>query len=174
MPVRLVAQPPAAAPAAVPGGPVYVFAKTIWDWLTGRGPAPKPTVPTPTPTPTRPGTVNPEVVRLINVERARRGLGALADDPRLAAAARGWASVMAGAGLLSHGDFAARIRSAYPNVLAGEVIVEGVDTPADAVNAWMNSPPHRANLLDPRFTAAGAGLAASAPGVAYWCCDLRR
>jgi uncharacterized protein YkwD len=36
-------------------------------------------------------------------------------------------------------------------------------TPADIVHAWMHSPPHRRNILDPAFREIGMGIAIGAP-----------
>ena len=36
---------------------------------------------------------------------------------------------------------------------------------------WMNSRPHRANVLGP-FTIAGAGQATAGDGTTYWCVDF--
>jgi uncharacterized protein YkwD len=35
--------------------------------------------------------------------------------------------------------------------------------PAALVRAWMHSPPHRANILDPHFRDIGVGIALGAP-----------
>ena len=40
---------------------------------------------------------------------------------------------------------------------AGENIAKGQKTPSAVVNAWMNSPGHRANILDPSYTKIGVG-----------------
>ena len=40
---------------------------------------------------------------------------------------------------------------------AGENIAMGQRTPSEVVQAWMNSPGHRANILDPSFTRVGVG-----------------
>ncbi|CAM3325178.1 CAP domain-containing protein [Paenibacillus lupini] len=53
----------------------------------------------------------------------------------------------------------------------GENIAAGQRTPAAVMEAWMNSPGHRANILSPKFTHLGVGYA---PGTAdsryrsYW------
>jgi uncharacterized protein YkwD len=39
----------------------------------------------------------------------------------------------------------------------GENIAEGYSTPAAVMRAWMNSPGHRANILDCDFTSLGVG-----------------
>jgi uncharacterized protein YkwD len=41
---------------------------------------------------------------------------------------------------------------------AGENIAKGQRTPQEVVTAWMNSPGHRANILNKRFTHIGVGF----------------
>ncbi|ACS99739.1 CAP domain-containing protein [Paenibacillus sp. JDR-2] len=41
----------------------------------------------------------------------------------------------------------------------GENIAAGQRTPAAVMEAWMNSPGHRANILSPKFTQMGVGYA---------------
>ncbi len=50
--------------------------------------------------------------------------------------------------------------------LVGENLVwgsGGLSTPAELVQAWMNSPPHRANLLRSRFRDIGIGVVRGTP-----------
>ncbi len=47
----------------------------------------------------------------------------------------------------------------YSYQKAGENLAYGFTTSADAVTGWMNSPTHRANLLDTAFTEVGFGFA---------------
>ncbi|WP_342190492.1 CAP domain-containing protein [Paenibacillus macquariensis] len=42
----------------------------------------------------------------------------------------------------------------------GENIAAGQTTPEEVTRVWMNSPGHRANILDPRFTDIGVGYVA--------------
>jgi uncharacterized protein YkwD len=62
----------------------------------------------------------------------------------------------------------ARLRAAgYRGHAAGEAISYGCGRDATAqqtVQAWLNSPPHRAVLLGRRYTRAGVGVVAGAPG----------
>jgi uncharacterized protein YkwD len=54
------------------------------------------------------------------------------------------------------------------NASAGENIAYGVggkSTPQAIVRIWMNSPPHRADILRPAFTEIGIGIALGAPEV---------
>jgi hypothetical protein len=47
----------------------------------------------------------------------------------------------------------------YGYVYAGENLAEGFDDDAAVMNAWMNSPTHRANILKPEFDEIGIGFA---------------
>ena len=48
---------------------------------------------------------------------------------------------------------------------AGENIAVGQRTPAEVVNAWMNSAGHRANILNAAYARIGVGYCASGN---YW------
>jgi uncharacterized protein YkwD len=48
----------------------------------------------------------------------------------------------------------------------GENIAMGYGSPASVMNAWMNSPGHRSNILHPMFTHLGVGV--HAPGSGPW------
>jgi uncharacterized protein YkwD len=50
---------------------------------------------------------------------------------------------------------------------AAENIDEGPDTAAGALDAWINSPPHRMNLLGP-YTHVGVGTAKAEGGSDFW------
>lgn len=54
------------------------------------------------------------------------------------------------------------------NVAAGQLTCEVV------VKAWMNSPHHRDNILNPRFTRIGMSARKSPQGVTFWTMDLAR
>ena len=60
-----------------------------------------------------------------------------------------------------------RIRAAgYSGRTLGETIGWGAGslaTPAAIVQAWMQSPPHRAIIMDGRFNEVGLGIAAGSP-----------
>lgn len=51
---------------------------------------------------------------------------------------------------------------------SGENIAWGQKTPKQVMEGWMNSPGHRANILNPNFTAIGIGHYKSASGKNYW------
>jgi uncharacterized protein YkwD len=48
------------------------------------------------------------------------------------------------------------------NLYWGETIVP---TPIDALDAWMHSPGHRANILRPEFAEVGVGVASETPAL---------
>jgi uncharacterized protein YkwD len=58
-----------------------------------------------------------------------------------------------------HGsDFVVRITAVgYNWFAAGENIATGFATPASVMSGWMNSPDHRANILNPTYTDIGIG-----------------
>jgi uncharacterized YkwD family protein len=51
---------------------------------------------------------------------------------------------------------------------AGENIAMGQTTPAQVMQGWMNSPGHRANILNASFTQIGVGIAKNAQGQLIW------
>lgn len=100
-----------------------------------------------------------EVVRLVNEERAKNGLSALTIDYTAAKAA----DVRAGEieSYFSHtrpdgsSCFTALSQAGVSYMGAGENIAKGQRTPAEVMNGWMNSPGHRANILNEKFTKIG-------------------
>jgi uncharacterized protein YkwD len=124
-------------------------------------------VPNPHPPQPLPGDAS-ALIGAINTERMRHGLDALSLDVRLAALARQHADDMARREYFGHDDpagktFIDRLReSRYPYRIAGENLALDQNVPAAHV-ALMKSPPHRENILDPRFTRLG--VAAVAIGV---------
>lgn len=113
---------------------------------------------------------------LINQQRATRGLPALKADPLLARAARQHARAMVELGFFDHiapnGDSpVTRIRrTGYLNGARAWAVAENIAwgaganaTPAAVVQGWMQSPGHRAAILDPRFSQLGLGVAVGLP-----------
>lgn len=52
--------------------------------------------------------------------------------------------------------------------MSGENIAYGQKSPEEVMEAWMNSPGHRANILNEKFTTIGVGYYKSANGINYW------
>jgi hypothetical protein len=99
-----------------------------------------------------------------NHERAVRGLPALRWDDSLARAARQHAERMVRENTLSHQlpgepDLGARLtQAAVRYSKCAENIADGPNT-LEIHDGWMNSPHHRANMLDPSLDSIGIGVA---------------
>jgi uncharacterized protein YkwD len=103
------------------------------------------------------------VVDLVNSERLKAGCPALNVSHQLSAAAQGHSQDMALDDYFSHTSKNGRspwdrIRATgYEYRSAGENIAADYPTAASAVNAWMDSPGHRANILNCGFEETGVG-----------------
>jgi uncharacterized protein YkwD len=124
---------------------------------------------------------NVELVRaailcMHNRIRAEKNLPLLRDNARLRRAANGHSSQMVNFGYFDHttpdGDsFVDRILSAgYVKRDAGWTLGENLawgtgylSTPAGMMNAWMNSPGHRANILKRAYREVGIGVRLGVP-----------
>ena len=99
-----------------------------------------------------------------NRERAARRLAPLKWNPALASAARAHAQKMARENTLSHQfpgemDLGTRVRLAGVRFRAvAENVAQGPSA-ASIHTQWINSPPHRANLLDPELDSIGIAVA---------------
>jgi len=56
----------------------------------------------------------------------------------------------------------------------GENIAKGQRTPEEVVQDWMDSPTHRANIVNQKFTHIGTGYATDANGTTYWVHEFSR
>jgi hypothetical protein len=105
-----------------------------------------------------------QFVSLINQLRQSVGARPLAVDPRLVTIARGWSAQMASVNTLSHNpDFAAQAPSDWLKL--GENVGYGPDV-TTIHQAFVNSPHHYDNLVDPAFNAVGVGVVVS--GSTMW------
>lgn len=126
----------------------------------------------------------PQVMRiavmcLINQQRAWRGLPMLSESNQLDASAQLWTNSMVVNNVFTHGtDFWNRISHVgYDWSNVGENIATGFATPRDVVTAWMASPDHCRNILDPNYANVGTGVnvnpvASVANGPATWTQDF--
>lgn len=130
-------------------------------------PAPKPPPP---PAPAPPASEDGEVLQIVNAERAKEGCGPVTSNDLLATAAHRHSADMAAQDYFSHTsldgrDPGDRITAAgYRWSTYGENIAKGQRTPADVMESWMNSPGHRANILNCSFKEMGIGKVDSGGG----------
>jgi uncharacterized protein YkwD len=114
-----------------------------------------------------------QVHQYVNQERSLKRKPALDWNEQLASEARRHATHLAGRRFLSHvdparGDVDARLDQAKINWRrCGENLYEGNigDPAAEAVRAWLKSPGHRRNMLDPGFDEAGVGIVVRDNGI---------
>ena len=112
-----------------------------------------------------------EVIRLVNEIRVQNGLKELTYDWELSRVARYKSQDMKDNKYFSHTsptygspfDMIKNFGITYRS--AGENIAMGYKTPQAVVDGWMNSPGHRANILNSSFTRIGVGYVASGN---YW------
>jgi len=119
-----------------------------------------------------------DLLNMHNVERGRSGLSALRVDATLMAIARQRAQDMASKNYFAHtsptGETAFSLMAGYgyPYSIAGENIAKNnypdAQSAATAMSGFMNSPSHRANILDSRYSYVGVGLAYGADGMKYF------
>lgn len=129
-----------------------------------------------TPTADNLGAMAQSVLCLVNAERVDKGLGALTQNGQLDRAAQGMADEMVAKQFFSHTtpdgrNLADRIEPTgyIPNGddwVVGENLgwgSGGLSTPRAIVNGWMDSPGHRANILDGSYKDIGLGTKMGSP-----------
>jgi len=119
-------------------------------------------------------TLEDEVARLVNAERAKNGLPALTVNWQAARVARYKSQDMIDKNYFAHNSptygspfnmmesFGLKFSSAAENIAYGQ------KTAAEVMNSWMNSPGHRANILSKTVTQIGVGCAKKSNGTLYW------
>jgi uncharacterized protein YkwD len=117
-------------------------------------------------------TAEAAVLALVNEARVDAGCGALTADPALAAVARAHSADMRDRDYFSHTspeglspfDRAERAGIDYSRA---ENIAFGQADATAVMEAWLESPGHRANILDCELTKLGVGVA-EGPGGPWW------
>jgi uncharacterized protein YkwD len=139
-------------------------------------PAQKTATPTATPTitpvtnqvnqPTNSGTLAEQVIILVNNERSKVGLGAVTKNSALTKSAEDYAVRMGQYNFFGHkgndgSTFITRNTAAgYTNYRwMGENIAAGQRTPEEVMRDWMNSPGHKANIVNTKAKEIGVGYA---------------
>lgn len=105
-----------------------------------------------------------DVLVCLNDQRREAGLAPLTSNSLLMQTARQHAEFMNAAQVLSHGGenrstFEERIRATgYRFTAAAENVAKGAVNADGVVRLWMDSPPHRANILNPNLRDVGLGI----------------
>lgn len=107
-----------------------------------------------------------EVLELVNAEREKAGLHPLKLDSKLqeAAMVRAAESTVYFSHTRPDGT---GCWTAGPESMAGENLAVGQTNPQQVVNAWMNSPSHRANILHKDYNSIGIGCI-NYNGIWFW------
>lgn len=103
------------------------------------------------------------VLSLVNQERAKAGCSPVTADSQLASLAAGFSRDMAARDFFDHTDPDGdtpwdRADDAGVDNLGGENIARGQADAASVMKSWMNSPGHRANILNCDYTTLGVGV----------------
>jgi uncharacterized protein YkwD len=107
----------------------------------------------------------------LNGFRRANGLKPMQSNASLTSLAKMHAADMARRQSMDHaGFFELRARRGA----AGENVAYGCADSNCVMQKWIDSAPHRANMLRPDFTRFGLGSAVSASGQRYWALELGR
>ena len=109
------------------------------------------------------GIAGQTLLQLANRDRAAHGLAPLKWSAALAAAAQLHAARMARQNTLSHqlpGEAGLAVRASQSGAHFSTIAENVAEGPSaeDIHRQWMNSPPHRANLLDPQLDSVGIAV----------------
>jgi len=105
--------------------------------------------------------------QLLTLHNQQRGnLFPLSLDGGLMQLAQTHANWMAQTNILRHQNL---LISRTIWTMMGENIASGQRSETEVVQAWMDSSGHRRNILSPRYTRMGHGMAISRSGIIYWC-----
>jgi uncharacterized protein YkwD len=92
-----------------------------------------------------------------------RGMRPLKVTLSLMQSARSWSGRQASERRMYHSN--------WPGM--GENVAYGQKDPADVMRAWMNSPGHRANILNAKYTEIGVGVVIASNGQAFFTQQFR-
>jgi hypothetical protein len=105
-----------------------------------------------------------QIIAQTNAKRSENGLAPLASNSLLASAASAKAADMFANDYWAHNSPSGKTpwsfisAAGYRYVFAGENLARDFTDPGSVVNAWMNSPSHRSNLLDKNFREIGVAV----------------
>lgn len=105
--------------------------------------------------------IEQEIFDTLNATRTDAGLGELELSAEIAAGARDYSCTMAETGVFEHADIAAA-------GVNGENIAAGQRSAAQVHQGWMDSPGHRDNRMNSRWTEYGVGVCEDDGGRLYY------
>ena len=113
------------------------------------------------------------VLELVNIERAKEGLGPVRYRAELDQAATSHNAQQARMQTMAHegigdGTPGDRARAVGWNDSWGENVAVGQTSPEQVVAEWMASPGHRRNIMDPAYTQMGVSHTTDTAGRQYW------
>ena len=109
-------------------------------------------------------SVESAIVRKTNAERAKYGRSPLTIDASLLQSARRHAQWMTHNRTMHHAS----------NGAVAENIAMGQRSSSKVIRTWMNSPGHRANILNSRYRRIGVAAYRTSDGRNYWCQQFLR
>lgn len=117
----------------------------------------------------------------VNAERRKAGLAALKREDTLMVVSDFYACRLADGGFFSHRDpfdnstiDSRAIAFGYPFTKVGENLAAGQLSVEEVMEAWMASPGHRANILDPDFTEIGLAVKLGGADGPFWVQEFGR
>lgn len=102
-----------------------------------------------------------QVLRLVNKARSEAGIAPLASNDLLDKAAKAKLDDMLQKNYFAHASPSGITHetfvdtSGYDRYLSGENLAEGYSSASETVKAWLDSPTHKANILNPRYEDTG-------------------
>lgn len=105
-----------------------------------------------------------EVIRLTNAQRSANGLNPVSENSVLSSAALAKGQDMLAKGYWAHfapdgtSPWSFFLKFGYKYKYAGENLARDFQDAGSAVNAWMNSPSHKENILNPNYREIGIGV----------------
>jgi uncharacterized protein YkwD len=112
--------------------------------------------------------IEEDLLVTINQERTSRGMSPVELNDQLVCAAQHHSEDIGGRQACSHDDAdgsgpGERVEACGGGGWSGEIVACGQTTPRDAVDGWLNSPGHKAIMLDPDQKTVGVAMSEN-----YW------
>ena len=161
------ASTPTRAPTSVPPPPRSTSPARGSTPRATPSPTVKPPTTPPPPAPAGTDAYESQILALVNAQRSAAGLRPLTAHACADGFAEPWSPHMAAEGRLSHQSLGPVLSRCGAHTAAENVGMNSSASAADMVAGFMNSPPHRANILNASYTGIGVGAYRDARGI-WW------